>query len=334
MAAGGADDFWICIEGGGSHTWLACDTGQETHEQQAGPTSTRSVTAGQAQATLASLARDTCRAAGADPARCRAVIAAHGAASTPGTCEAFFALLTSALRSAAVSCPVLLTNDLVPLLLGGGRAALVTVVAGTGTGFGARSAPGRWARASGCEYLLSEEGGGFDIGMSGLRAAIRAADGRGQPTALLPLALQWCGGKPATIVDDLSSTVYVAGFKPVVASFAPHVLEAAPGDEAAAAIIARAARELAAGARAVARSAGCHAPDTRLLLAGSLLTRHEILALALQEELGGCIGQPGFAVLPDGWLLTGFRRLHEAWQLHDGTLAHLAGAFPVRADAP
>lgn len=329
MAAGSASDFWICIEGGGSHTWAACVGRHGVLVRQLGPTSPRSVTGGQARAVLAELATDTCRAAGAVPAHCRSVIAAHGAASTPASCQEFSTLLISALRRAAIGCPVLLTNDLVPLLLGGDAAALVTAVAGTGTGFGARSAQGRWARASGCEYLLSDEGGGFDIGLSGLRAAVRAVDGRGQPTALLPLALDWCGGDPASIADDLSKTVYVAEFKPVIASFAPRVLGAAPDDEVAGAIVARAARELAAGIRAVARSAGCYGPDTCLLLAGSLLTENEILTRALREELGGSIGRDCLAFLPEGWLLAGFHRLHQAWQSRDHMITQLAAAFPV-----
>ncbi|MGH3277200.1 MAG: hypothetical protein ACRDNZ_23085, partial [Streptosporangiaceae bacterium] len=247
----GPEDYWIAVEGGGSHTWLACMTGSEAHAAQAGPTGAWGATEDQSRDTLAALADSTRRSAGADPGRCRAVVAAHGAASTRASCTAFHRLLTEALARAGVRCPALVTNDLVPLLLGGdSQQPLVVIVAGTGTGFGARSAAGAWARASGCEYLLSDEGGGFDIGLAGLRAAIRAADGRGAATALQDAAAQWCGGHPATLAEDLSAKVYVPGHKPLIASFTRHVLDVAAHDQAAAGIVACAARELAAGAKA------------------------------------------------------------------------------------
>jgi N-acetylglucosamine kinase-like BadF-type ATPase len=326
-----AEDYWIALEGGGSRTWLACMTVAGVHAAQAGPTGTRSVAEEQSLGTLAALASKACRAAGADPGRCRAVVAAHGAASTRASCAAFHGLLKKALSRAGVRSPVLVTNDLVPLLLGGGGdpPPLVVVVAGTGTGFGARSAAGAWARASGCEYLLSDEGGGFDIGLAGLRAAIRAGDGRSPATTLRQTAAQWCGGRPATLAEDLSEKVYVPGHKPLIASFARHVLDAAPHDPAAAAIVACAARELAAGATAVARAAGCPPGSTRILLAGSLLTRHDALAGALRAELDD---QPATVVLPDGWLLSGLRQLHQAWICGDSAITQAVRAFPVTGD--
>jgi len=335
MVADGPGDFWIFVEGGGSQTLLACVTSRGAEAHRAGPTSPQSVTARAAQAGLARLARGACQAAGADPARCGAVVAAHGAASAGSTCGAFFPLLKKALGQAGMSCPLLLTNDLVPLLLGGaGHGSLAVAVAGTGTGYGARSAAGDWARASGCEYLLSDEGGGFDIGMSGLRAAIRAIDGRGAPTALLPLAQQWCGAGARDTAERLCQKVYVPGVKPVVASFAPVVLEAAAYDEAAAAIAAASAGELATGVWSVILSARCSAPDTRVLLAGSLLTEHEILARGVREELGGRVGRDNIGTIPDGWLADGFDRLRRAWLSGDDVIQRLGRAFPVKADVP
>lgn len=159
---------------------------------------------------------------------------------------------------------MLATSDLVPLLPGdGGPSPLVVIVAGTGTGFGARSADGTRAHASGCEYLRSDEGGGLDIGLAGLRAAVRAGDLRGPATALREAAAHWCGGDPAGLAGNLSEKVYVPGHKPLIAGFARRVLDAAPHDAAAAVIVARAASELAAGAAAVARRHRRGSPDRR-----------------------------------------------------------------------
>ncbi len=77
-------------------------------------------------------------------------------------------------------------NDLVPLVALGepGRSHLVAVC-GTATGFGVCTDDSRSWRASGQEYLLSDEGGGHDVGVEGLQASVRAVDGRGPATALV-----------------------------------------------------------------------------------------------------------------------------------------------------
>lgn len=158
-------------------------------------------------------------------------------------------------------------NDIVPLTLG--HPSTVVAICGTGTGFAAIGPGGDWARASGLEWLLSDEGGGTEIGMAGLRAVVRAADGRGKPTALSAAAEAWGGAED---VEGLFEGVY-RRLEPKVhlAAFAPWVLRAASADDAVAgAIVERAADELAVGVAAVADRAGI--PDGgRLRFGGSLL---------------------------------------------------------------
>jgi N-acetylglucosamine kinase-like BadF-type ATPase len=206
------------------------------------------------------------------------------------------------------------------------------VVAGTGTGFGARSASGDWARASGCEYLLSDEGGGFALGLSGLRAAVRALDGRGPGTVLLPLAMDWCRAGEEDPLDDLCRKVYVPSFKPVVAGFAEQVLRAAPDDGVASGIVAAAADELAEGACAAARSAGCLDSGARVRLSGSLLTGNTLLTRELERALRERTSVRSVQVTADDAVLDGFGQLREAWLRQPAVLARAARAFPVRGD--
>jgi N-acetylglucosamine kinase-like BadF-type ATPase len=60
----------------------------------------------------------------------------------------------------------------------------VVVIAGTGSGAAGRDATGREARVGGHGFLLGDEGSGYWIGREAVRAALRAADGTGPPTAL------------------------------------------------------------------------------------------------------------------------------------------------------
>ena len=84
----------------------------------------------------------------------------------------------------------------------------VAVVAGTGSMAFARGTDGRTARAGGWGPLLGDEGSGYALALSGLRAAARAADGRAQATLLTDRLLAACGlSRP----EDLVGIVYQGG---------------------------------------------------------------------------------------------------------------------------
>ena len=118
----------------------------------------------------------------------------------------------------------------------------VVLIAGTGVVALAIGADGALRTADGWGPWLGDEGGGAWIGAAGLRAALRAHDGRGPSTTLLDAARARFGA-PETWPAQLTGAA-------AVASFAPDVL-AAQGDAAALAIVSAAAEALAATARAV-----------------------------------------------------------------------------------
>ena len=118
----------------------------------------------------------------------------------------------------------------------------VVLIAGTGVVALAIDANGALWTADGWGPWLGDEGGGAWIGAAGLRAALRAHDGRGPSTTLLDAARARFGA-PKTWPAQLTSAA-------ALASFAPDVL-AADGDAAARAIVSAAAEALAATARAV-----------------------------------------------------------------------------------
>lgn len=172
------------------------------------------------------------------------------------------------------SATLVTSNDITPLLLANPNCTVVAAIAGTGTGFASRTPNGTIRRASGAEYLLSDEGGGFDIGLQGLRAVIKAADGRGPATELTTAALALGGGT----LEGLREHVYAGhgqarSTKQRIAAFARAVLQTAGTDEVAAAIVHAAAHELAAGVIAVSPRTG--SADAILVLSGSLLGRED-----------------------------------------------------------
>jgi N-acetylglucosamine kinase-like BadF-type ATPase len=164
-----------------------------------------------------------------------------------------------------------------------GRQRGLLVLAGTGAlAYGVNDL-GESALAGGWGYLLGDEGSGYWLGLEGLRAVLRAEDGRGPETMLS------AGLLPALGLDaarDLIPWLYraTASRTAQVASLAPRVLDAArQGDACAAAIISAGAGELAQAAQAVMRRLAMSAPQ--IAFAGGLLRAPNPLSDALCQLL-------------------------------------------------
>lgn len=119
----------------------------------------------------------------------------------------------------------------------------IALIAGTGSSCYGRRDDGRDHRAGGWGALLDDAGGGYWIGLEGLKGIVRSVDGRGQQSSLLPLlsdALRLAS------LDDLLRRSGIQGLdKETVAALAPIVMEAArEGDELARVIMRNGAREL------------------------------------------------------------------------------------------
>jgi sugar phosphate isomerase/epimerase/N-acetylglucosamine kinase-like BadF-type ATPase len=153
-------------------------------------------------------------------------------------------------RDAGVRGRLLVSNDAVPWLVApplSGRG--VVLVCGTGSGFVAADGETALCRVGGCEYLGSDEGSAFDLGLAGLRAAVRAGDGRGPATAIGARLTALTGGRsPNELARELAATAFP---KAAVAALAPAVCDAwLAGDGPAAELVSAAIGELVLGVRA------------------------------------------------------------------------------------
>ncbi|MGE5272221.1 MAG: BadF/BadG/BcrA/BcrD ATPase family protein [Verrucomicrobiota bacterium] len=125
----------------------------------------------------------------------------------------------------------------------------VAVISGTGSHvFGVNAAGESW-RTGGWGHILGDEGSGYWLGLSGMRAALRYRDGSGPETVLLDSAVAFY---QLEAVEDLQPLVYGKPLtKREIAAFTEEVEKAATaGDRVAAALYETAARELAAQTRA------------------------------------------------------------------------------------
>ena len=169
---------------------------------------------------------------------------------------------------------------------------------GTGVAAFGVSADGALHLVDGVGQWLGDEGSGAWIGLEGLRAVVRARDGRGPATQLVDAAVDVYGD-----LDLLPLTLERSGNVPQVAArFAPRVAELAGSDGIAADVVRRAAERLAESATTAARLAGT--PD--LAVIGGLVG----LGPALLDPWCAAVTAAGLRVVePQGSALDGAARL-------------------------
>jgi N-acetylglucosamine kinase-like BadF-type ATPase len=257
-----------CIDAGGSGTSVQAWNGERWSLPSVNPSSVGQDSSDRSLADL--FRRIRAHAAQASHSCPRPAIWLASASVDRATIVVELRRCASAARAAGLCAELFVTNDVTPLLLGAPPdVGHVIAVCGTGTAFLAtngRSAP---ARVGGCEYLGSDEGSAFDLGLRGLRAAVCGLDGRGQRTALSDLLAAEAGVPVPELARRLARMPFP---KAAVAALAPIVLRAwLSADAAAADVVDAVVGELIAGIRA-ARDAAAVAPGWRLSVTGGVVT--------------------------------------------------------------
>lgn len=247
----------------------------------AGPSNIRAAGADEALAQLAAAIAAARSEANLGSAACdRAVFAMAGSAHA-----SVRAALEQWIEGNDVARTVQIVHDARPVIAAGTPADWgVALIAGTGSSAYAIAADGsQRVSVGGWGFRFGDEGSGYWIGREALRAASRAADGRGEATELLPLILsELQADDPRDMLDSLHARGDV---RQAVVTLAPLALAAADqGDRQAQKILERAAGELAELVQAAARQIGA-AEDYPLALAGGVLIRSDALVQRLTELL-------------------------------------------------
>ena len=214
----------------------------------------------------------------------------------PETAGEQLGLIAAAAERAGLRGSLRVSGDVLPLLLAPPlRGSGSVLVVGTGScvlaGHG-----GQVRRAGGHEYLGSDEASAFDLGLAGLRAACRALDGAGEPTALATGLAGALGADPRAAARRLALRPFP---KQQVAALAPVVCAAwAAGDAVASQIVAAAIEHLARTAAALRRAAatpGCAGS----VLTGGVLSGCAEFAAALTGALHRHCGEHPVTVVAD-----------------------------------
>jgi len=171
-----------------------------------------------------------------------------------------------------VDCPIYIKSDAYMTLYGltEGKMSGVLLISGTGVMAIGEDKDKKVHVAAGWGRLTGDEGGGYYIGLSGLRAALKMADGIGRETILLNAALKHFGVKEPR---ELTAKLYGEN-APDMAGFAASVAKCADkGDAVAKSILEETARVLADYAGVLMEKC-----DTNTLgVYGSVICKNEIV---------------------------------------------------------
>ena len=236
---------FLGIDGGGTHTRavLVNESGKILGRGDAGSCNYHNLGLELATANLRQATERAAKAAGIPYGSvCSAFIGSAGIKSSRDKSQLRAAAETAGLAPAG---EIVVENDLHNALAGGlsGRPG-IALIAGTGSNCLGRDASGQAFMCGGWGWLLDDGGSAFGLTAAGLRAAVRAADGRAEPTRLLPALLAFLGlSEP----DELSARLYVDKWTPnELADFAPALIRvASDGDRAAQQILCEGANALA-----------------------------------------------------------------------------------------
>ncbi|MFL5674206.1 MAG: BadF/BadG/BcrA/BcrD ATPase family protein, partial [Chloroflexota bacterium] len=198
---------------------------------------------------LVALVAELYRVAGLEPATAPLEVGVYGlaGADTPGDTRR----LRTDLEARGLAATNIVINDaFTPIRAGSDRPWGVSLICGSGVNAAGVAPDGRTARFAALGDISGDWGGGGDIGMAGLGAAVRARDGRG-PRTVLETAVPTPFGLKRPI--DVTRRLEAAAFGPDhVRSLSPVVFAAAAsGDAVARSIIDRQADELVTMARAI-----------------------------------------------------------------------------------
>ena len=116
-----------------------------------------------------------------DPDTVRAICAGVAGAGSSRVARRITSYLSRAFPNASIR---VITDIELALSAAAPEGAAVVIIAGTGSAVGGRDSAGKTIRAGGWGPWLGDDGSAYDIGRRAVKAALRARDGIGPPTAL------------------------------------------------------------------------------------------------------------------------------------------------------
>jgi N-acetylglucosamine kinase-like BadF-type ATPase len=297
---GGVTAAVLAIDGGNSKTdvCLLSASGQLLGYARGPGSNHQLVGLDAAFSVLAGLVTEAAAEAGLDAGTCPAQHAAVylAGADFPREVEMLLGRVSLAGWAAEVS----LDNDTFALLRAGTSAAnRIAVVCGAGINCVGVSAAGDILRFPSVGVISGDWGGGATLGTEALFLAVRAEDGRGQPTALREAIMQHFG--TPSVVDVTAALHFGEMPRGRLHELVPVLLRvAALGDEPARAVVDRQAEEVFLLVRAAVDRLALRDQPTDVVLGGGVLAaRHPLLMEGVSRRLAAYAPRANLLVVDD-----------------------------------
>ncbi len=277
---------WVAgVDGGGTRASVVVldEDGQEAARASGGSGIVEAPLISQVADRLASLVRTALKQAGQGTPCDAAVFALAGAGREPQRTE-----VEKRLAAADVARAVAVVTDAEAAFHDAlGVEPGILLVAGTGSIAWGRGPGGEETRTGGWGMRIGDEGSGYAIALAGLRAVVRAIDGRDPPTALTDGLLLEPGLQDPTALVRWAE----AAPKKEIAALAPIVLRVAEADPTAQRIVEDAAGQLVLHVETLERKLGPWPDGAPVALAGGLVEAgspfRALLEGAIHERLPG-----------------------------------------------
>jgi N-acetylglucosamine kinase-like BadF-type ATPase len=276
--------YLLAADGGGTKTHVICadETGATVGEGFSGPTSLASVTPGAASFNLREAVRQSVQNL---PAGSLISLLMMGLAGMDTQAEAETArtVFTQVLQDFPIQRLDLVNDTEIALATGTQAADAVVLISGTGSNCFGRNAAGTTAKSGGLDYLLTDQGSGYAIGRSVLRAAVKSYDGRSARTELEQYVCEHFRiASVAELKDKVHSPLLT---KTEIAELSQVCLRAFDqGDEVAKQIFDQAIAELGLMARAVLQRLDLLGKPVECVMAGSI-TKLAYIQTGIQQQL-------------------------------------------------
>jgi len=267
----------LCVDGGGTktHVLLVEDNGMVLSEGFGGPILFTEIPFDQAISNLNNAISQASQSIKRQLLNFETAVIGLAGVDSPIEIEQAKQEYMQALRD-RVSGDIVVVNDMmIALLAGTDNSNAIVLNAGTGSACFGFNQSGIRAKASGLDYLISDEGSAFYIGQEILRAAVRSYDGRAKKTMLEDLVKQYYS------IDDLTNIktkIYGQNFhKAHIAKLSFLIIQAAAAnDEIAQNILRDSMKELALAVKAVVTKLGLGRMAFDLVLIGGLFISNTI----------------------------------------------------------
>ncbi len=219
--------YFLAVDGGGTKTDAICanESGAVVGRGLAGPTNLTSTSVGAASFNLIeSIRQATEMLPESDQAGFPILVMGLAGIDSQKEYDEAFTVFNRALAHYKISKFILVNDSVIALENGSRNKNAIILISGTGSICYGRNDKGETAKVSGMDYLLADQGSGYDIGRRVLREAVKSFDGRAPKSVLEELV---CKHFKIATIHDLKTVVYHPPLTKIeVAELAPLCSEA------------------------------------------------------------------------------------------------------------